>query len=101
MALRYGVHIILVAHPRQFDPKKEELGMQHIKGSSSIKQYADNILLLTRMNRKNSEDTRTKVHVAKNRLFGTEGDKFLEYSHDIDGFKEIITENCSFAYKED
>lgn len=89
LAMEFKVGVILVAHPKQI-PANEELTMAHIKGSSAIKQYADNIIILTRMSRKDHTDTRVNIYVCKNRLVGTEGSFFMNYIPEMDGYVETI-----------
>jgi twinkle protein len=87
LALQFNVSVILVAHPKQMSDK--EITMSDLKGSSGIKQYADNVLILTRMERFDPQDiNRVKVRIWKNRLLGNEGAFFLRYSQEIDGYIE-------------
>lgn len=88
LALEFNVAILLVAHPKQM-PARQDITINDIKGSSAIKQYADNILLLTRMDRNYPDDKRYRVYLGKNRLFGTEGSIYLEYEPQCDGYKEF------------
>ena len=90
LAMEFDVGVILVAHPKQQQTIKE-LSKDDIKGSSAIKQYADNVLILTRMSSLgNHEDTRVKIKVDKNRTFGIEKPCFLTYEREIDGFTETL-----------
>lgn len=86
------MHIILICHPRQAGNPTEEVGIHALKGSSSIKQYADNVLILHRCNRTDpsADKNKVKVRVAKNRMFGTEGNAFLYYQPLWDGFADLI-----------
>ena len=45
MAQDFGVHLFLVCHPVQ-KRSGEALTMNDLKGSASIKQYADNVFIL-------------------------------------------------------
>lgn len=86
LAIKYNLGILLVVHPKQVD-NKIEITMNCLKGSSAIKQYADNIIILTRKSRDiNTDQVMLKIH--KNRLVGTEGAFFLKYLPEIDGYKE-------------
>ena len=89
LAMKYKVGVILVVHPTKVDPKKE-LTMNDLKGSSAIKQYADNIIILTKMSRMQSSvsDNRIKVTIDKNRLCGNEGHFYLRYVAERDGYTE-------------
>lgn len=84
-----------MVHPKQTDSVKTEVDMSQLKGSSAIKQYADNILILHRMSRHASTevepDYRTKLKVAKNRMFGSEGMFYLTYQKDSDSFVQTLT----------
>jgi twinkle protein len=91
LAFSLGMHFILICHPRQSNTSGEEVGMHSLKGSSSIKQYADNIIILHRCKRSDPTEkhNRVKVKVAKNRMFGTEGYTYLFYEEEWDGYMEI------------
>ncbi len=85
------MHIILICHPRQSSANGEEVGIHSLKGSSSIKQYADNIIILHRCSRTDStsDPNKVKVKLVKNRMFGTEGSAYLFYQPNWDGYMEI------------
>ena len=91
MAFELGLHIILICHPRQSLNALDEVGIHMLKGSSSIKQYADNILILHRCARTDTQadPSKTKVRIAKNRMFGTEGLTYLFYQPEWDGYLEL------------
>jgi len=40
------------------------------------------------MDRFDKKDTRLRINVLKNRFHGTEGELFLKYNRDYDGFDE-------------
>ena len=88
LAMQFKVGVILVVHPtKTLDGK--EVTMSDLKGSSSIKQYADNIIIVTRMSRLDSCDNlKTKIRVFKNRLQGIEGETFLYYVPKCDGYSD-------------
>jgi replicative DNA helicase len=90
LALGLQLHILLICHPRQTATASEEIGIHSLKGSSSIKQYADNVLVLHRCSRTDpqADASKVKVRVAKNRMFGTEGTSFLFYQN-WDGYLEL------------
>lgn len=88
LAMEFKVGVVLVVHPKQVQDKKE-LTMADLKGSSAIKQYADNIIVLTRMDRLDENDKlRVKVRVWKNRLLGIESFFFMRYVEEIDSYTE-------------
>ena len=88
LAMEFRVGVILVVHPKQMKPG-DEITMHDLKGSSSIKQYADNIIIMTRMDRMDVNDKlRVKIAVFKNRLCGIESSFYLRYVPDIDGYTE-------------
>ena len=91
LAFALGMHFLLICHPRQTATSTEEVGMHALKGSSSIKQYADNIILLHRCARTDStaDPTKVKVRIAKNRMFGIEGNAYLFYQVQWDGYGEM------------
>lgn len=91
IAFSCGVHILLICHPRQSATASEEVGIHSLKGSSAIKQYADNVLVLHRCSRTDSsaDPSKVKVRVAKNRMFGTEGNTYLFYQPEWDGYVEL------------
>lgn len=85
IAMTYDVHIFLIAHMKQNDSiTKLHMGM--LKGSSAIKQYANNVLLLDNKNSTISQDNRVIVSVHKNRFFGTKGEVTLRYIPEIDSY---------------
>lgn len=91
LAFALGMHFILICHPRQSSTGSEEIGMHALKGSSSIKQYADNILILHRCARTDTtaDPNKVKVRVAKNRMFGIEGNTYLFYQPLWDGYVQL------------
>lgn len=91
LAFQLSMHFFLICHPRQSNTGSEEIGMHALKGSSSIKQYADNILTLHRCARTDpqSAPNKVKIRVCKNRLFGTEGTTFLYYNSIWDGYEQL------------
>jgi replicative DNA helicase len=91
LAFALDMHFLLICHPRQAPNSTEEVGLHALKGSSSIKQYADNIIILHRCARTdNSADpNKVKIKIAKNRMFGFEGTTFLFYQPLWDGYMEF------------
>lgn len=88
LAVEFNISVILVVHPKNV-PTNQEIQMSDLKGSSSIKQYADNIILLSRLDRTDKEKVnKVKVRVCKNRLFGKEGSFIFSYNPEIDCFME-------------
>jgi replicative DNA helicase len=98
MAFLLKMHLILICHPKQSATGQEEIGIHSLKGSSSIKQYADNIIVLHRCSRTDSQahSSKTKVRVVKNRALGSEGTTYLFYEA-WDGYTQIkeIHARCS------
>jgi twinkle protein len=92
LAFSLEMHILLICHPRQSSTNTEEIGMHSLKGSSSIKQYADNIITLHRCARTDTSahPGKLKVRVAKNRMFGNEGNSFLFYQPLWDGYVTLF-----------
>lgn len=91
LAFALGMHFILICHPRQTSGNTEEVGLHSLKGSSSIKQYADNVLILHRCARTDStaDPNKVKIRIAKNRMFGIEGTTYLFYQPLWDGYVEL------------
>ncbi|HEX4374909.1 MAG TPA: bifunctional DNA primase/helicase [Puia sp.] len=90
LAMEFKVGVILVVHPKQVK-NGQEISMADLKGSSGIKQFADNILVLTRMDRLDPNDiNRVKIRVWKNRLCGIEKAFFLRYLSEIDSYVEGV-----------
>ena len=91
LAFSLSMHFILICHPRQSSTSTDEVGIHSLKGSSSIKQYADNILILHRCARSDptSDPNKVKIRIAKNRMFGTEGHAYLFYQPAWDGYLEF------------
>lgn len=89
LALEFKVAIILVAHPKQM-PANQEVTSNDLRGSSSIKQYADNIIIITRMDRiVDDAEGRVKVRIWKNRLLGNESFFYLQYNQETDGYTQL------------
>lgn len=91
LAFSLNMHFLLICHPKQSGSGSEEIGMHSLKGSSSIKQYADNILILHRCSRtdKSADPNKVKIRIAKNRMFGIEGVTYLFYDPMWDGYEEL------------
>ncbi len=91
LAFALSMHFLLICHPRQSASSGEEVGMHALKGSASIKQYADNIITLHRCARTDSQSdpSKVKIRVAKNRMFGIEGNTYLFYEPMWDGYTEL------------
>lgn len=91
LAFSLSMHFILICHPKQSGTGSEEIGMHSLKGSSSIKQYADNIIILHRCSRTDvtADPCKVKVRIAKNRMFGVEGVTYLFYAPEWDGYEEL------------
>ena len=90
LAMEFGVSVVLVVHPKQL-PEGKEVSMHDLKGSSAIKQYADNIMVVTRMDRlEPSDKLRVKIRVWKNRLCGIESFFYLRYVPETDGYTETF-----------
>lgn len=94
LAFSLEMHFLLICHPRQLATGIEEVGMHSLKGSASIKQYADNIIILHRSSRTDpqADPSKVKIRIAKNRMFGTEGTTYLFYNTLWDGYEEM--EKC-------
>lgn len=90
LAFYFNMHFFLICHPKQ-GGSGEAVGMHAIKGSSAIKQYADNIIILHRCSRTDSQacPNKVRVQVAKNRMFGTEGSTYLFYVPSWDGYEQL------------
>ena len=91
LAFSLNMHFLLICHPRQAANSAEEVGIHALKGSSSIKQYADNIIVLHRCARTDcsADPNKVKIKIAKNRMFGFEGTTFLFYQPLWDGYMEF------------
>lgn len=91
LAFDLSMHFLLICHPRQSSGSGEEVGIHSLKGSSSIKQYADNVLVLHRCARTDAsaDPNKVKIRIAKNRMFGTEGNCYLFYQPQWDGYMEM------------
>lgn len=91
LAFALDMHFLLICHPRQVSTGAEEVGIHSLKGSSSIKQYADNVIILHRCARTDpsAHPSKVKIRVAKNRMFGTEGNTYLFYQPEWDGYQEL------------
>jgi twinkle protein len=76
-AKQTATHVHLVAHPRKKDEQYDKLD---IKGSSQIPNNADNILILTRNEKKKGrDDFDTRVEIVKQRDSGWHGSWLLRF----------------------
>ena len=93
LAFDLSMQFILICHPRQSGGENEEIGIHSLKGSSSIKQYADNVIVLHRCARTDAsaDPNKIKIRIAKNRMFGTEGNCYLFYQPHWDGYMELLS----------
>ncbi len=91
LSFALGMHFLLICHPKQTTGNVDEIGLHSLKGSSAIKQYADNVLILHRCARtdKTADPSKVKIRIAKNRMFGTEGTTYLFYQSMWDGYVEL------------
>lgn len=88
LAIEFNVHIFLVAHPKQTVQSDQKIQPNELRGSAAIKQYADNILAIRRMNRcGNPNNPEVEVSILISRMFGVEGSFTLRY----DGEQENYT----------
>ena len=92
LAFALNMHFLLICHPRQSASNTDEIGLHSLKGSASIKQYADNVLILHRCTRTDDQahPGKTKIRIAKNRMFGIEGITHLFYQPLWDGYVEFM-----------
>lgn len=92
LAMEFNMGVILIVHPKQVMDGKE-ITMSDLKGSSGIKQYADNIIIITRMDRVDKNDiNRVKVNICKNRMCGFESSFFMRYLPAYDAYAEGMDE---------
>jgi len=82
----HGLHVVLVAHPRNVgdgrDGAQVKIRMRHLKGSSGIRQFADNVLVVERAERKDGK-LRAYVTFEKIRsMFGETGEVLLAFDKD-------------------
>lgn len=88
LAVELQMHFFLICHIKQSANSSEEAGLHSIKGSSAIKQYADNIIVLYRCSRtdQQADPRKVKVKIVKNRMFGIEGATYLFYQPEWEGY---------------
>ncbi len=90
---QFSVHILLIVHPKQTKDDKGFISMAEMKGSSGIKQYSDNVLIVQRLDRTFPERVEmkdvVKVRVAKNRALGKEDNIYLRYFSSYDGYQHL------------
>jgi archaellum biogenesis ATPase FlaH len=87
---RYKIGIILIAHPKQIQGVVREITFNDLKGGSCIRQMSENIIILTRKDLINSEESgKTTVSVVKNRELGKIGRFDLKYN-----YKSCIYSDC-------
>ena len=79
---KYNIHIVLIVHPHMTPDDKNgkpvKLGLNSLKGASSIAQEADNFIVVARGITENGSDTMTSdIEIKKNREFGKLGSFML------------------------
>ena len=86
---RIPIHIFLVAHMKGLSDDIGELQMWKIKGSSQIKQVADNIIGVQRLERSDAaKKNKVIIKVMKNRECGKEGKIELNFDDSTETFYE-------------
>jgi twinkle protein len=102
IATEYQVSIILIVHPTQaagHDGK--EITYSQLKGGASIKQFADNVIILSRLDIHDVfKKNKITLKVWKNRFVGNSGVAELLYDYQTDSYKEINIKP-PVNYKED
>ncbi len=88
LALEFNIGVILVVHPTQGAGSNVDLS--NLKGSSAIKQYADNIIIIKRLDLEKlaPQPFKVLIQVMKNRLFGCVSTFTFRYIPQIDGYSE-------------
>lgn len=78
---KYNIHIILIAHPHMTsddkDGKSSKLGLNSLKGASSIAQECDNFITVCKNNDEETGELFTSIEVLKNRSYGKTGQFLL------------------------
>lgn len=86
MAMEFQVHIFLIVHPKQSDGKTP-INMSNLKGSSAIKQYADNIIILNpELDIEGKPTSKMNLSIDKNRFLGSKGEVKLAYLSETDSY---------------
>ena len=79
----HGLHVILVAHPRNVgdgrDGAQVKIRMRHLKGSSGIRQFADNVLIVERAERKDGKLRAYLTFEKVRSMFGECGEVLLAF----------------------
>lgn len=89
IAMECDVHIFLISHVNASVERSGKAHMGQLKGSSAIKQYADNILMLHNPHQEDlsmKADNRMIVTLCKNRFFGAKGEVTLRYLAESDSY---------------
>jgi len=76
-----GIAVLMICHPAKIhsvDGKEREIGMDELKGSSGIKQYADNILAIYFDKPKNL--TTVRIHKVRESNYGKNMGLKIQYS---------------------
>jgi len=75
-AERYNIHVLLIVHPHMTQDNKQgnppKLGLNCVKGASSISQESDNFWVISRKEEENGSNL-SRLEVLKNREMGREG----------------------------
>lgn len=90
---KYNIHILLLVHPHMTqDDRKgntQKLGLNCVKGSSSISQEADNFWVVSRKEDP-IEGNMSKVRVLKNRAVGRTGDVEFYVKNNLNTYEALL-----------
>lgn len=78
---KYNIHIVLIAHPHMTSDDKSgksvKLGLNSLKGASSIAQECDNFITVCQDNNKETGENFSSIEILKNREYGKVGQFIL------------------------
>lgn len=78
---KYNIHIVLIAHPHMTSDDKSgksvKLGLNSLKGASSIAQECDNFITVCQDNNKETGENFSSIEILKNREYGKVGQFLL------------------------
>lgn len=89
--MKHRPHILLICHSRATKSDDEKVSMSHIKGTSGIKQDADNVMSIRRNGQdKLGMERPVTITVHKNRYAGELGDFKLDYTTSSQRYSDYV-----------
>lgn len=89
-ALKHNIHIFLIVHCKKLKDD-DDPSISDIKGSSSVAQFADTIIMLKRLSRTDPGNKKVNFRICKNRGAQAEGNFDLHFDSSIEKYLEVYS----------